>query len=116
VNERMLARQGEMLCSVRHGTAFSTVLLRMLIHPSRVSRQVVSKVIVKRERRIEFLEELRRMNIHEASLFPGLDGFARSLGVNLDISVAHQIEVEKQEMRANILESRSRQQPSVGTL
>ena len=39
--------------------------------------QVVSKVLVKRELRFEFLEELRRMNIHEASLFPGLDGFSR---------------------------------------
>ncbi len=46
---------------------------------------------------MEFLEELRRMNIHSASLFPGLDGFARSLAVNLDIAVARQIEEYKKE-------------------
>ena len=32
------------------------------------------------------------MNIHGASLFPGLDGFGRSIGVNLDISLAQQSE------------------------
>jgi len=35
------------------------------------------------------------MNIHHASLFPGLDGFARSLGVDLDISLAEQVTSEK---------------------
>lgn len=55
---------------------------RTKIHPS-IDRQVVSKVVLKTDQRIQFLEELRRMNIHSASLFPGLDGFARSLAVNL---------------------------------
>jgi hypothetical protein len=115
LNERMLAQQGQLMCNLRHDVGFSTSLLGMLIHPSIVDRQVVSKVVLKRDQRILFLEELRRMNIHDASLFPGLDGFARSLGVNLDISVAHQIEVQKQEMRANILESRTRARPSGDT-
>jgi hypothetical protein len=96
LNERMLTQQGELLCNLRHGTAFSTVLLGMLIHPSKVERQVVSRIVVSRENRIDFLRELRRMNIHEASLFPGLDGFAKSLGVNLDILVDEQVQVRKQ--------------------
>jgi len=96
LNERMLIQQGELLCNLRHGSAFSTILLGMLIHPSKVQRQVVSKIKVKKERRAEFIERLHRMNIHEASLFPGLDGFARSLGVRLDILVAQQVEDRKE--------------------
>jgi hypothetical protein len=92
-NERMQIQQGKLLCALNHSPSFPTTLLRMLIVPALASeKQVVSKVRIKRDRRIEFLEELRRMNIHEASLFPGLDGFARSLGVNLEIEVARQIE------------------------
>jgi hypothetical protein len=99
INERMQIQQGELLCGLLHRPVFSTILLSMLIKPGKAPHQVVSKVIVKRDHRIEFLEELRRMNIHEASLFPGLDGFARSLGVNLEISVAKQIEESNQRFR-----------------
>jgi hypothetical protein len=53
---------------------------------------------------------LRRMNIHSASLFPGLDGFARSLAVNLDISLAHQVESRKEAMIQNIREFKLRHQ------
>jgi hypothetical protein len=35
--------------------------------------------------RLECLEQLRTMNIHRATLFPGLDGFAQSLGVEAEI-------------------------------
>ena len=80
----------------------------MLIHPSIVEWQVVSRIVVKREQRFNFLEELRRINIDSASLFPGLDGFARSVAANLDISIAHQIEARKQEMRETIEEFRSK--------
>lgn len=95
LNERMFIQQGRLLCALNHGFAFSTILLGMLIRPSIVPRQVVSRVVVKRDRRVEFLEQLRQMNIHAASLFPGLDGFARSLGDDLDISVAHQVEIRQ---------------------
>jgi hypothetical protein len=108
LNERMLAQQGQLLCNLHHDVGFSTSLLGMLIHPTIVERQVVSKVVLKRDQRIMFLEELRRMNIHSASLFPGLDGFARSLGVNLDISVAHQIEARKKAVTKNVRDSRLR--------
>jgi hypothetical protein len=71
---------------------------------------VVSRVVLKKHHRIHFLEELRRMNIHSASLFPGLDGFARSLAVNLDISLAHQVESRKEAMIQNIREFKLRHQ------
>jgi ribosome recycling factor len=73
----------------------------MLVRPSQVDGQVVSKVTLKRDRRLVFLKELRRMNIHEASLFPGLDGFARSLGDKLKISIAAQTEQRRQQMLEN---------------
>jgi hypothetical protein len=110
LNERMLAQQGQLMCNLRHDVGFSTSLLGMLIHPSVVGRQVVSRVVLKKHQRIHFLEELRRMNIHSASLFPGLDGFARSLAVNLDISLAHQVESRKEAMLENIREFKLRHQ------
>ena len=73
-------------------------LLGMLLQPPIVERQVVSKVIVKRDGRIKLLEELRGMNIHGASLFPGLDGFGQSVAVNLDIAVVQQLESRRRAM------------------
>lgn len=109
LNQRMMTQQGQLLCGLRHNVAFSTSLLGMLVRPTVVERQVVSKVVVRRDRRIDFLGQLRRMNIHDASLFPGLDGFARSLAVNLEISVAHQIEERKQSMIENVKDYRRKQ-------
>jgi hypothetical protein len=98
-NERMQIQQGKLLCALNHIPSFPTTLLRMLVVPTPASEeQVVSKVRIKRDRRIEFLEELRRMNIHEGSLFPGLDGFARSLGVNLEMEVARQIDFRNESL------------------
>lgn len=87
LNERMLIQQGQLLCSLRHDVDFSTTLLEMLIHPSPMDEQVVSKVMINREDPLFFLEQLSRMNVHSASLFPGLDGFAESVAVNLAVAV-----------------------------
>lgn len=37
------------------------------------------KCVLPKDERFKVLEDLHRMNVHDASLFPGLDGFARSL-------------------------------------
>jgi hypothetical protein len=42
----------------------------------------VRKLLVDADLRLKFLKKLRAMNIHRASLFPGLDGFGRSLKLN----------------------------------
>jgi len=34
----------------------------------------------------DILSELNKMNINRGSLFPGIDGFARSLGLNVEIA------------------------------
>jgi hypothetical protein len=66
--------------------------------------------VLKRGQRIALLRELRSMNIHSASLFPGLDGFARSLAVDLELSVAQQIEARKEEMLRNEMGYRAKRE------
>ena len=44
------------------------------------------KLCIAPKARSELLRELYRMNINHATLFPGLDGFARSLGTNITVS------------------------------
>ncbi|HEX9990673.1 MAG TPA: FRG domain-containing protein [Chloroflexia bacterium] len=43
----------------------------------------VAKIIISPECQVTAISDLKRMNITEASLFPGLDGFARSLVLRL---------------------------------
>jgi FRG domain len=111
LHERMLAQQGVLLCSLRYDVPFSTALLGMFLHPTKVDRPVISKAVLKKANRIEFLEELRRMNIHRASLFPGLDGFSRMLSIDLEVAVAHQIEESIREGKQAIEEYRARRKP-----
>jgi hypothetical protein len=46
---------------------------------SEVGRHAMTKIVLPRSIHRAILEDLWSMNIHAASLFPGLDGFARSL-------------------------------------
>jgi hypothetical protein len=41
----------------------------------------VVKIVLRPTMIPEAIEDLHRMNVSEASLFPGLEGFARSLGI-----------------------------------
>ena len=93
LDARMAAQQGFFLCKLFHQATFSTILMRMMSHP-RVADEptvpnhpVVRRLVLKRELRIAFLKHLRSMNIHRASLFPGLDGFGQSLRLDLEIKV-----------------------------
>ena len=96
LNERMLIQQGEFLYAPSHEIKFLTCLRYMLFH-SPASSSVVSKICVKRENRLQFLTELRRMNIHHASLFPGPDGFARSFAMSLEQHVENGVKRLQQE-------------------
>jgi FRG domain len=84
-NERMAAQQGVFLCKLFHNAAFSQTLMRMMIHPETPDRPAVRKLEVRAKCRKDFLTNLRAMNIHRASLFPGLDGFAWSLKLDLEM-------------------------------
>lgn len=58
LNERMQVQQGELLCNLVHSPSFSDTLLGMLLKTrSKDQRQVVGKVFVSRDGRIEFLQE-----------------------------------------------------------
>jgi hypothetical protein len=95
MNQRLTAQQGTFLCSLSHIEEFYFSLLRMMASPATPAKPVVRKLLIMPEARIGLLKELKRTNITGASLFPGLDGFARSLRVNLEIELdatKHQIE------------------------
>ena len=50
------------------------------VHSEAMVRQLwMMKLVLPAKHRFHTLQSLQSMNIHEASLFPGLDGFARSL-------------------------------------
>jgi FRG domain len=58
----------------------TTVPYKAVINPKALGNHWVLKLVLAKEERIKVLKDLQSMNVHEASLFPGLDGFARSLG------------------------------------
>jgi hypothetical protein len=68
-NPRMIARQGVLLVNRSPERTFSETLLGMLVKsPAAAERQVVTKLVVNRDRRIELLEELKRMGIYRTSM------------------------------------------------
>jgi hypothetical protein len=88
INEHVSAQQGLFLWKLFEETPFfDQILMTMMIHPEITSRPVVRKLEVGRDHRVEFLGKLREKKIHGASLFPGLDGFCRSLKHDLEIKV-----------------------------
>jgi hypothetical protein len=87
-NERMFAQQGFFLWKLFEDTPFfDQILISMLIHPI-LDRPVIRKLEIHESLRTSFLDSLRSMNIHRASLFPGLDGFCESLKLDLEIQVS----------------------------
>jgi FRG domain len=87
-NERMSAQQGFFLWRLYEKTPFFDHILISMMQGSMPERQVIRKLKVGEELRIEFLERLQHMNIHRGSLFPGLDGFCKFLKTDLEIKVA----------------------------
>jgi hypothetical protein len=93
-NHRMATQQGCFLCpgDVSHINGFESNFLQQLImgpysdyvfpvwNPPQILRFTIPG-----ELRELLIRELKRMNISRASLFPGLDGYATSLGLELDI-------------------------------
>jgi hypothetical protein len=87
IDDRMAAQQGFFLCKLTRQASFSLILMDMMLHPDIPDRPVLRKLVVKSDLRITFLKKLREMNIHSASLFPGLDGFGKSLTLDQEIKV-----------------------------
>jgi hypothetical protein len=79
-SERMTVQQGLFLCASSLSLPFDQSLA-MLLGREEGPRRLVRFEFMPHLRE-PVLAELDRMNVTEASLFPGLDGFARSLGVS----------------------------------
>jgi len=77
LNERLTAQQGLFLCPADLEVGFADNLKAM----SGWERNVVKLCLdLDPQRAIEFARNLKSMNLGFAALFPGLDGFARSIG------------------------------------
>ncbi len=84
-NPRLFAQQGVFLCKLYHEASFGQMLMKMMMYPEPTDRPVIRKIEVGSSLRINFLKHLRSMNIHRASLFPGLDGLGLSLKLDLEL-------------------------------
>lgn len=81
MNERLTIQQGLFLCPASPNFTFEQNLVKVL-EPFTFD---VYKIVISTDFRIEALRQLGRMNVNDATLFPGLDGFARSLCTSLDL-------------------------------
>jgi hypothetical protein len=93
VNERVAAQQGVFLCDLSHVGAFTITLQKMLVMPAPPPSPVIWKFVIKTAERDKFVRELNRMNINGASLFSGLDGFARSLKLELQVEINKRLQL-----------------------
>jgi hypothetical protein len=83
-SERMTIQQGAFLCANTLRSPFKWILAATLKEAS-AGTEWLKKLEIAAAARIEVLAELHRMNITEATLYPGIDGFARSLAVSAEI-------------------------------
>jgi len=88
LNERAVAQQGAFLLNLSPTGGLDLSLLKMLQDPNPPDRAPLYRLRVAKEVRLDFLKNLNRMNINSASLFPGLEGFARSLRLDLEMEIA----------------------------
>lgn len=80
MNERLGVQQGVFLCA---GDVRSSFEDNLKDAPPVELKKKVLKFVITTKCRADVLQDLRRMNITSASLFPGLDGFARSISTDL---------------------------------
>ena len=82
-NRRLSIQAGVFLCPGRIDIPFEDNLIGLL--DDQIPGSVFCKLIVEVSsiERNEILKHLQRMNVYRASLFPGLEGFARSLETTL---------------------------------
>ena len=88
MNERLTIQQGLFLCANNPLLGFRRCLAALLVHGRRrnlPSDQWLHKFVVAPEARLDVLRVLDKMNINAATLFPGLDGFCRSMRTTTQI-------------------------------
>ena len=81
LNERLIVQQGLFLAPADITKSFMDNLKELFPPSSPVTKNYICKIVIDADvkRRREILRHLHRMNINRRSLFPGLDGFAKSL-------------------------------------
>ena len=84
VDERLLAQQSIFLLPTDISASFET---NLSIYNEPINKPV-KKILIPVSERITALSDLSLMNISNRTLFPGLDGFARSLKVFSDLSLS----------------------------
>jgi hypothetical protein len=76
MNQRLIPQQGLFLCGTHNTKRLQDILAS---YPKESVRDPVQKLVIDASYRREAMQDLYRMNINRATLFPGLDGFAQSL-------------------------------------
>lgn len=85
MNERLANQQGVFLYALPRECRFTRALSAVLERRSqRTEDPSLYKLQIAPNSRMHLLKELNRMNVNAASLFPGLDGFARSLNITAE--------------------------------
>jgi len=72
--ERLLAQQGAFLVPSNNYESIAEI-----VHSLGVGESACKKIILKANLRLDGIERLRRMNLTSTALFPGIEGFCRSL-------------------------------------
>jgi hypothetical protein len=85
MNQRLSVQQGVFLRANPPNWSFEDALRYVLAHRKHGQPRALHKLRIAPEGRLHLLRELHRMNISAESLYPGLDGFARSLTVRAEI-------------------------------
>jgi FRG domain-containing protein len=85
LNERLTIQHGTFLCQGDISVTFEDNLAALQDSNARPTENsfIKFKLTLSRDERITFLQELYRMNMTKASLYPGLQGFAESLRTRL---------------------------------
>ena len=84
LHERLVVQQGCFICPGDISTSTENNVRNMTEWSNGASMRKV-RIRLSHDEAARMLEQLRMMNIHRASLFPGLDGFARWLGFRMPI-------------------------------
>jgi hypothetical protein len=85
MSERLSVQQGIFLRANPPNWPFEDALRYVLAKRKDGQHRALHKLRMDPDGRLQLLKELHRMNISAESLFPGLDGFARSLTIKAEI-------------------------------
>jgi hypothetical protein len=85
-NPRLFAQQGVFLAKLYDEASFGQLLMTMMLRPDVTDKPVIRRIEIGNTIRIPFLKRLRSINIHRASLFPGLDGLGALLKHDLELT------------------------------